>query len=111
MDQSLECGDFLAHGRKKASILQKLKDHKGPITSCEDIDKVLSDFPSWENFSIKSSKYKEIKCILQQELTYARDYVFDNLKRTSNPLFKVNKLSINEMVENLRVLYGKRGNI
>ena len=31
------------------------------------------------------------------------------MKKTGNPLFKLNKLSIKEMVENLEVLYGKRG--
>ena len=54
-------------------------------------------------------KYKQLKSILRQETTYARDYVFGTLKKVGNPLFKLNKLSLREMVENLSVLYGDRG--
>ena len=108
-DQSSESGDILAQGRKKAAVVQKLKKHQGPITSSEDIEKLLSDFPGWESPPPRCSSQKKLKSILRLEVTYARDYIFGNLKKTENPLFKLNKLTARDMVENLRVLYGERG--
>ena len=100
--------DKFAAGRKKAAVILKLKGHGGPITCIEDIDSILEKYPMWESLPDKDESVKSLKKLLCQEITYARDYAFDNLKRTGNPLFKLNKLSLREMVGNLSVLYGSR---
>ena len=102
-------GDFLIQGRKKAAVIQKLKEHQGPMTSATDVTDLLDGYPGWKTLKPNNVKYKQLKSILRQETTYARDYVFDTLKKVGNPLFKLNKLSLREMVENLSVLYGDRG--
>lgn len=106
-DQDQE--DLLAAGRKKAAALEKLKVHGGPVTNTEDIEEILRKFPKYKTDSEASTQTRKLKAILRREITYARDYIFDNLKKTGNPLFKINKLSVNEMLENLQVLYGQRG--
>ena len=108
-DESLEGGDFLMEGRKKAAAVQKLKEHGGPVTCTGDLNSILSKYPDWETLPSKSKLYKSLRSILRKEITHARDYVFDTLKKTGNPLFKLNQLSLRDQVQNLTVLYGDRG--
>ena len=108
-DENDEGGDFLIQGRKKAAIVQKLKEHGGPITSAADVTELFTGFPNWDTLPANHGQSKKLKSILRQEITYARDYVFDTLKKVGNPLFKLNKLSARDMMENLNVLYGERG--
>ena len=107
-DTTEERRDYLEHGRRKAGMVEKLKEHKGPITNISDVEDILSQFHGWHNNKLTASQEKKLKSIFRQEITYARDYVFDNIKKTGNPLFKINKLSVREMAENLKVLYGGR---
>ena len=64
----------------------------------EDVEKILESFEGWEKWYPKTSSMKKLK---RQETVHARDYFFTNVKKTGNPLFKVNKLSIKEQVDNL----------
>ena len=109
IDENLESGDFILEGRKKAAILQKLKEHGGPITSTSDMDTILSEYPDWETIPKTCKQSKSLRSLLRKEITYARDYIFDTLKKSGNPLFKLNQLSLRDMVQNLTVLYGERG--
>ena len=37
-----------------------------------------------------------------------QEIIFSNIKKSGNPLFKLNKLSLHEQVENLKVLFGNK---
>ena len=105
-------GDFqnqVKEGRRKAGMLGKMKEWGGPITCQEDLTKLLEDFVGWETKKPQSAANKKLKSILRQEIVHARDYFFTNMKKSGNPLFKLNKLSVKEHVENLKVLFGKQG--
>ena len=108
-NDQLETAEYITEGRKKAAIIQRLKEHGGPVTSTEDIDSILARYPGWENLDGKCKDSKALKQILRKEVTHARDYIFDTMKKVGNPLFKLNHISIQNMVENLKVLYGERG--
>ena len=101
-----DLNNVLEEGRKKAGLLEKMKSHGGPITSRDDIDNILAKFDGWEKYEEKSAKTKKLKSILRQN---GRDHFFTTVKKTNNPLFKVNNLSVSDMVENLRVLHGNYG--
>ena len=101
--------DILEDGRRKAGLLEKMKLHGGPITNQKDLDSILDNFEGWGDFKEKSVKSKKLKSILRQEIIYGRDNFFTTVKKTNNPLFKVNNLSIKDMVQNLRVLNGELG--
>ena len=101
--------DILEDGRRRAGQLEKMKLHGGPITNQKDLDSILDNFEGWGDFKEKSVKSKKLKSILRQEIIYGRDNFFTTVKKTNNPLFKVNNLSIKDMVQNLRVLHGEFG--
>lgn len=76
-------------------VLKKCKTHGGPLTSSEEMQTFLSQYSGDKN--MKSYLRQEVQ---YQKLTHPRD-------SDARPhLYKVNKMSMEELTENLIILFG-----
>ena len=72
-------------------LLIKCKQHNRPVTSVNELKALLSE------------KSSELKTFLRQEIQYQRVTLQRDVE-VRKELYKVNKLTLEEMVENLTVL-------
>ena len=91
--------NILEAGRKEARLLNLLKKkHNGPITSADQVDELFK-VPGY----IKDPK--KFKIALENEVSFAKT-LFRNIPAKS-PLFIQRKNTIDQLANNLRILYGK----
>ena len=92
----------LESGRKEARILDLLKrKHGGPITSAEQVDELL------EKEEYQKDR-KKLKLALENEISFAKK-IFKDIPAKS-PLFVQRKNSVEQLANNLKLLYGRKNN-
>ena len=74
-------------------LLIKFKEHNGPLTSIEELKALVN------------RKLPELKSCLRLEIQYHRETHKRNAE-IRNDLYKVNKVSLDGMIENLTVILG-----
>ena len=91
--------NLLEPGRKEARLLDLLKrKHDGPITFAEQVDELLK-LPEY----VKDQK--KLKLALENEISFSKT-LFKNIPAKS-PLFIQRKNSVEQLANNLRIIYGK----
>ena len=99
MEKVVGADNILEAGRKEVRLLNFLKKkHNGPITSADQVDELFK-VPGY----IKDPK--KFKIALENEVSFAKT-LFRNIPAKS-PLFIQRKNTIDQLANNLRILYGK----
>ena len=79
-------------------LLIKCEEHNGPLTSVEELKALIIQ------------KFPELKCCLRLEIQYQRE-THKRDAEIRKDLYKVNKASLDGMIENLTVILGADNDI
>ena len=100
VEKSTGVEDQLESGRKVARLLDLLnRKHGGPISNSDQVDELLAR-EEYKNDT------KKLKIALEKEISFAKT-LFKDIPDKS-PLFVQRKNSIEQLANNLKILYGKR---